>query len=189
VTLLPGMADVTDADDDALSPLQDIPLFRSALDLLRCQSGLGSVQSRANAALASWARSTKGWPLTSMTACCMVPWEDPKPGIVAVVLPDGTSRQVAEDLWFPNGMAVLGDDTLIVAESHADRLSAWTITDSGELVDRRVWADLELRAWMRADHPGEGGEVAGMAQRRDLDDDLLADDHVAGRDLDAVAEP
>lgn len=71
-----------------------------------------------------------------------MPWEDPKPGIVAVVLPDGTCRQVAEDLWFPNGMAVLGDDTLVVAESHADRLSAWTITDSGELVDQRVWADL-----------------------------------------------
>lgn len=39
-------------------------------------------------------------------------------------------------------MVVLGDDTLIVAESHADRLTAWTITDAGELVDRRVWADL-----------------------------------------------
>jgi len=71
-----------------------------------------------------------------------MPWENPKPGIVAVVLPDGTSRQVADDLWFPNGMAVLGDDTLVVAESHADRLSAWTITDSGELVNRRAWADL-----------------------------------------------
>jgi len=71
-----------------------------------------------------------------------MPWENPNPGIVAVVLPDGTSRQVADDSWFPNGMAVLGDDTLVVAESHADRLSAWTITDSGELVNRRVWADL-----------------------------------------------
>ena len=71
-----------------------------------------------------------------------MPWEEPKPGIVAVVLPDGSSRQVADDVWFPNGMVVLGDDTLIVAESHADRLTAWTITDSAELVDRRVWADL-----------------------------------------------
>ena len=71
-----------------------------------------------------------------------MPWEEPKPGIVAVVLPDGSSRQVADDVWFPNGMIVLGEDTLVVAESHADRLTAWTITDSGELVDRRVWADL-----------------------------------------------
>jgi sugar lactone lactonase YvrE len=39
-------------------------------------------------------------------------------------------------------MAVLGEDTLVLAESHADRLTAWTITDAGELVDRRLWADL-----------------------------------------------
>jgi sugar lactone lactonase YvrE len=39
-------------------------------------------------------------------------------------------------------MVVLGDDTLVVAESHADRLTAWTITDDAEPVDRRVWADL-----------------------------------------------
>ena len=70
------------------------------------------------------------------------PGADPKPGIVAVVTADGSSRQVADDVWFPNGMAVLGDDTLVVAESHADRLTAWTITESGELADRRVWADL-----------------------------------------------
>jgi sugar lactone lactonase YvrE len=71
-----------------------------------------------------------------------MPWEQPKPGIVAVVLPDGSSRQVADDVWFPNGMVVLGDDTLVLAESHADRLTAWTITETGELIDRRVWADL-----------------------------------------------
>jgi sugar lactone lactonase YvrE len=70
------------------------------------------------------------------------PWEDRRPGVVAVVMPDGTSRQLADDVWFPNGMVVLGDDTLVVAESHADRLTAWTIRDSGELADRRVWADL-----------------------------------------------
>ena len=71
-----------------------------------------------------------------------MPGEEPKPGLVAVVLPDGSDRQVADDVWFPNGMVVLGDDTLVLAESHADRLTAWTITDDGELVDRRVWADL-----------------------------------------------
>jgi sugar lactone lactonase YvrE len=58
------------------------------------------------------------------------------------VLPDGSNHHVAGDVWFPNGMVIVGEDTLVVAESHADRLTAWTITDSGELVDRRVWADL-----------------------------------------------
>jgi sugar lactone lactonase YvrE len=71
-----------------------------------------------------------------------MPWEEPKPGTVSVVLPDGTSRPAADDVWFPNGMLVLNEDTLVVAESHADRLTAWTITESGELVDRRVWAEL-----------------------------------------------
>ena len=71
-----------------------------------------------------------------------MPWEERKPGTVTVVLPDGSSRLVADDVWFPNGMVVLGDDTLVLAESHADRLTAWTITESGDLVDRRVWADL-----------------------------------------------
>jgi sugar lactone lactonase YvrE len=71
-----------------------------------------------------------------------MPWEESKPGIVAVVLPDGSCRDVADDVWFPNGMAILGEDTLVLAESHADRLTAWTITEDGDLVDRRLWADL-----------------------------------------------
>jgi sugar lactone lactonase YvrE len=71
------------------------------------------------------------------------PWDaERRPGIVAVVLPDGTCRVVADDVWFPNGMAILDGSTLIVAESHADRLTAWTIEDDGSLADRRVWAQL-----------------------------------------------
>ncbi|MDO9454682.1 SMP-30/gluconolactonase/LRE family protein [Nocardioides sp.] len=72
-----------------------------------------------------------------------MPWEEPVAGVAGVVLPDGSSRVVAGDLWFPNGMAVTPDGTtLVVAESHADRLTAFTIADDGDLVDRRVWADL-----------------------------------------------
>jgi sugar lactone lactonase YvrE len=62
-------------------------------------------------------------------------------------MPDGSSRVVADDVWFPNGMAVTPDGaTLILAESHAHRLTAFTITDGGDLIDRRVWADLEAGA-------------------------------------------
>jgi sugar lactone lactonase YvrE len=72
-----------------------------------------------------------------------MPGEEPRPGIVAVVLPDGETRDVADDLWFPNGMAVTPDgSTLIVAESHAHRLTAFTITADGSLTERRTWADL-----------------------------------------------
>ena len=72
-----------------------------------------------------------------------MPGEEPRPGIAAVISSDGTTRDVADDLWFPNGMAVTPDGTtLIVAESHAGRLTAFTIADDGSLTDRRVWADL-----------------------------------------------
>lgn len=72
-----------------------------------------------------------------------MPHEPSQPGVVGVVTPTGASRIVADDVWFPNGMAVVPDgSTLILAESHAQRLTAFTIADNGDLVDRRVWADL-----------------------------------------------
>jgi sugar lactone lactonase YvrE len=65
------------------------------------------------------------------------------PGIVALVSPDGSARLVADGLAFPNGMLVTPDNaTLIVAESYANRLSAFDIGADGSLSRRRVWADL-----------------------------------------------
>jgi sugar lactone lactonase YvrE len=100
------------------------------------------------------------------------------PGFIARVSPDGTARQVAEGLAFPNGMAVTPDNsTLIVAESYASVLTAYDIAPDGDLADRRVWAELgeaspdgicidaEGAVWF-AEVPGrrcvrvaEGGEV------------------------------
>ena len=77
----------------------------------------------------------------------MMAGEDPSPGILAVVTPDGSARQVADDVAFPNGMAVTPDgSTLILAESHASRLTAFDIEDDGGLSNRRVWADLDAAA-------------------------------------------
>jgi sugar lactone lactonase YvrE len=104
--------------------------------------------------------------------------EEPKPGFVWLVRPDGTSEEVAGDVWFPNGMAVTADGaTLIVAESYGNCLTAFDIQDDATLGNRRVWADLgdanpdgicldaEGAAWY-ADVPhqqcvrvAEGGEV------------------------------
>ncbi|MGX6603652.1 SMP-30/gluconolactonase/LRE family protein [Micromonosporaceae bacterium Da 78-11] len=71
------------------------------------------------------------------------PGGEPAPGLIAVVTPDGATRQVADGLLFPNGMAVTADDaTLIVAESHGSRLTAFDIAPDGTLGDRRVWAPL-----------------------------------------------
>lgn len=64
-------------------------------------------------------------------------------GIIALVRPDGSTRQVADDIVFGNGMAITEDgSTLIVAESWANRLSAFDIVRDGGLSNRRVWADL-----------------------------------------------
>ena len=69
--------------------------------------------------------------------------EEFAPGIVALVTPDGSARQVADGLAFPNGMAVTPDNsTLVVAESYAKRLTAFDIAADGGLSNRRVWADL-----------------------------------------------
>jgi sugar lactone lactonase YvrE len=107
------------------------------------------------------------------------------PGLVAMVSPDGSARQVADGIAFPNGMVVTADNsTLIVAESYAHRLTAFDIADDGGLSNRRVWADLNAdfpdgisldadNAVWYADVPNkrctrvrEGGEVL---QRVELD--------------------
>jgi sugar lactone lactonase YvrE len=64
-------------------------------------------------------------------------------GMIALVAPDGRARQVADGIAFPNGMAVTHDNaTLIIAESHGRKLTAFDIRQDGSLSDRRVWADL-----------------------------------------------
>jgi sugar lactone lactonase YvrE len=103
-----------------------------------------------------------------------------EPGMVALVGPDGSVRQVADGIEFGNGMAVTPDNsTLIVAESYGNRLTAFDIGPDGGLSGRRVWADLgddfpdgicldaEGAVWY-ASVPGmhcvrvrEGGEVLG----------------------------
>jgi sugar lactone lactonase YvrE len=66
-----------------------------------------------------------------------------RPGMIALVTPDGTSRQVADDIHFPNGMVVTPDNkTLIVAESFKGHLTAFDIDADGLLANRRIWADL-----------------------------------------------
>jgi len=65
-------------------------------------------------------------------------------GMLALVTSDGSARQVADGVAFPNGMAVTPDNsTLIVAESYANRLTAFDIGADGGLSNRRVWAELD----------------------------------------------
>ena len=96
--------------------------------------------------------------------------EEFRPGIVALVTPEGSARQVADGVAFPNGMAPLmqwllvptlaqwirasvafpngmavtpDGSTLIIAESYATKLTAFDIEAEGDLTNRRVWAELD----------------------------------------------
>ena len=61
------------------------------------------------------------------------------------VAPDGSARVAAEDMCFPNGVVVTPDgDTLIVAESFGQRLTAFDLAADGALTNRRVWAALDF---------------------------------------------
>src|ERR1700753_3597407 len=65
------------------------------------------------------------------------------PGTIALLKPDGSAREVADGIAFPNGMAITPDNsTLIVAESYGRKLTAFDIARDGGLSNRRVWAGL-----------------------------------------------
>jgi sugar lactone lactonase YvrE len=60
--------------------------------------------------------------------------------VLICVAPDGTPAIAARDLAFPNGVVLTPDcRTLIIAETLANRLSAFTAS-SGSLSGRRTWA-------------------------------------------------
>jgi sugar lactone lactonase YvrE len=73
----------------------------------------------------------------------MMAGEAVRSGHIVLTTADGMVRRVAEDLAFPNGMAVTPDNaTLIVAESYGKRLTAFDIGGDGDLTGRRLFADL-----------------------------------------------
>jgi sugar lactone lactonase YvrE len=67
----------------------------------------------------------------------------PAPSSLLRVAPDGTVTAAAHDLMVANGMIISPDGhTLLVAESAACRLTAFTVDAGGQLHDRRIWAEL-----------------------------------------------
>lgn len=59
------------------------------------------------------------------------------------VRPDGSVSIAAEGLSFPNGIAITPDArTLIVSETKAGKITAFSVADDGSLSDQRVWAQL-----------------------------------------------
>jgi sugar lactone lactonase YvrE len=101
--------------------------------------------------------------------------EEFRPGIIALVTPDGSAREVANGIAFPNGMVVTPDgSSLIISESFAGKLTAFGIAEDGGLSNRRDWAsgvgpdgiciDAEGAIWTGSGGAGcvrigEGGEI------------------------------
>jgi sugar lactone lactonase YvrE len=66
------------------------------------------------------------------------------PGLIVQVRQDGTVREVADGLQWPNGMALVDNGrALVVADSHAKQLLGFDVAEDGTLSGRRIWADLE----------------------------------------------
>jgi len=69
--------------------------------------------------------------------------ERPRPSPLIRVDADGSVSEAAPDLIVANGMAITPDGTtMLVAESGALRISAFSVGDDGTLTNRRVWAEL-----------------------------------------------
>lgn len=71
------------------------------------------------------------------------PGEAPRPGRLLRIAVDGSVTVAAENVQFPNGLAFIdGGRTLVVAETAAQRLTAFTVDADGTLTGRRLYADL-----------------------------------------------
>lgn len=69
--------------------------------------------------------------------------DDPKPGRIVYVGPCREAFVAAENVHFPNGLAIIEDGrVLVVAETWRQRLIAYTVQSDGRLTDRRLYADL-----------------------------------------------
>ncbi|WP_127128964.1 SMP-30/gluconolactonase/LRE family protein [Georgenia sp. SYP-B2076] len=59
---------------------------------------------------------------------------------VVLIQPDGSASIAADDLYMPNGMTMVTDGVLVVAETLGNRLSAFDVAADGTLGPRRDWA-------------------------------------------------
>jgi sugar lactone lactonase YvrE len=95
--------------------------------------------------------------------------EPVKPGRLIIVEGDGRASVGAEDFAFANGIAITGDrKTLIVAESMAQRRTAFDIDTGGALLNRRIYSDLsklDLGSGMQARGAPDGIAIDALKMR------------------------
>jgi sugar lactone lactonase YvrE len=93
----------------------------------------------------------------------------PVPAALLRVDPDGSVAEAADGLLVANGMILTPDGrTLLVAESAACRITAFTVGDGGMLGERRLWATLPERHYpdgMCLDEEGAIWVACPMVQR------------------------
>jgi sugar lactone lactonase YvrE len=88
------------------------------------------------------------------------------PGTIALLTPDGTARQDADGIAFPNGMAVIPhNSTMINAESYGKKLTVFDIAADGSLSNQRVWAEPQGRRPRRIAWTRKAPSDTGMSQQ------------------------
>jgi sugar lactone lactonase YvrE len=80
---------------------------------------------------------------------------------IACLAPDGRLLGVSDPTLFPNGCVITADcRTIVVAETLAMRLTAFTVQPDGTIADSRTWAPLiSPLLWRMVNHPGLRGRV------------------------------
>ena len=122
------------------------------------------------------------------------------PGHLYRVDPDGSVAEVADGLFFPNGMVLTEDgSTLIVGESFGGRYSAFAVQPDGTLGPRRTWAQLcptpalgplaEVREGLTFTPDGCGLDAEGRIWAADPFGRRVALIEEGGRIVEEVAAP
>jgi sugar lactone lactonase YvrE len=126
-------------------------IVSSADGLLLRREADGSLVTHANLGESGWndiVADGRGDIYVNRAGFNPVSGEEVRPGFIYHVGPQsgdaaGTAHQAADDILFPNGMAVTADNsTLIVADSYRNELVAFSIGPDGALSERRTWAHL-----------------------------------------------
>jgi sugar lactone lactonase YvrE len=92
----------------------------------------------------------RGRALVGDFGFAVAPGSAVEPTALRAVSADGSVTELAQDLVFPNGMAITADNTLLVAETWAYRISAFDLQLDGSLANRRTWAqfrDAPAQTW------------------------------------------
>lgn len=170
-------------EDGGLQDFADLgPLFRAACnDMVMDATGRAYIGSLGMRGAPGTPRPAELRPLSEELTQYFVEAgvaNTPETSEIARVDPDGRVTLAAEGLMAPNGMVLSPDGrTLIVAETYANRLSAFDVEEDGSLTNLRVWAEVgdalpdgicldeEIGVWLGSPYTHEfirvleGGEV------------------------------